>query len=79
MTIGELIKTIREKHGLNQTDFANLCYRNRDWVYLVENNSHKTSVEKKDLFYLAESLDEPLLKTIAVGMHYEELATAFKL
>ena len=79
MTIGELIKTIREKHEMNQTDFAKICMRTRDWLYLIETDSHRTSITKQDLILLADELEEPLLKTIAVGMHYEELTTAFKL
>ena len=44
MTIGFVIKTIRETHGLSQTELANLCYRTKDWVYLIETNSPKTKV-----------------------------------
>ena len=78
MTIGELIKTVREQHGMNQTDFANICMRTRDWLYLVETNSHRTKITKQDLVLLAESLDEPLLKTIAIGIHYEEFSSVIK-
>ena len=78
MTLGELIKTIREQHKMNQTEFANLCMRTRDWLYLIETNSNRTKVSKQDLIMLSEGLDEPLLKTLAVGMTYEELHGAFK-
>ena len=78
MTIGELIKTVREQHEMNQTDFANLCMRTRDWLYLIETNSNRTKISKQDLIMLSDGLDEPLLKTIAVGMTYEELHGAFK-
>ena len=79
MTIGELIKTVRESHEMNQTDFANLCMRTRDWLYLIETNSNRTKITKQDLIMLAEKLDEPLLKTIAIGMHYEEWSDVIKL
>lgn len=78
MTMGELIKSIREQHKMNQTDFANLCMRTRDWLYLIETNSNRTKISKQDLIMLSDGLDEPLLKTIAVGMTYEELHGAFK-
>ena len=78
MTIGELIKTVREQHEMNQTEFANLCMRTRDWLYLIETNSNRTKISKQDLIMLSDGLDEPLLKTIAVGMTYEELHGAFK-
>ena len=78
MTIGELIKTVREEHEMNQTEFANLCMRTRDWLYLIETNSNRTKISKQDLIMLSDGLDEPLLKTIAVGMTYEELHGAFK-
>lgn len=78
MTLGELIKTIREQHEMNQTEFANLCMRTRDWLYLIETNSNRTKISKQDLIMLSEGLDEPLLKTLAVGMTYEELHGAFK-
>lgn len=78
MTLGELIKTIREQHKMNQTEFANLCMRTRDWLYLIETNSNRTKVSKQDLIMLSEGLNEPLLKTLAVGMTYEELHGAFK-
>ena len=78
MTLGELIKTIREQHKMNQTEFANLCMRTRDWLYLIETNSNRTKISKQDLIMLSEGLDEPLLKTLAVGMTYEELHGAFK-
>ena len=79
MTIGELIKSIREEHKMNQTDFANICMRTRDWLYLIETNSNRTKITKQDLIMLSEELDEPLLKTIAVGMTYEELTCALKI
>ena len=78
MTIGELIKDIRTSHEMNQTEFANLCMRTRDWLYLIETNSNRTKVTKQDLIMLSDGLDEPLLKTIAVGMTYEELQGAIK-
>ena len=78
MTVGELIKTIREQHEMNQTDFANMCMRTRDWLYLIETNSNRTKITKQDLIMLSDGLDEPLLKTIAVGMTYEELQGAIK-
>lgn len=78
MTVGELIKTIREQHEMNQTEFANLCMRTRDWLYLIETNSNRTKITKQDLIMLSDGLDEPLLKTIAVGMTYEELHGAIK-
>ena len=78
MTIGELIKDIRTSHEMNQTEFANLCMRTRDWLYLIETNSNRTKISKQDLIMLSDGLDEPLLKTIAVGMTYEELHGAFK-
>lgn len=79
MTIGFVIKTIRETHGLSQTELANLCYRTKDWVYLIETNSPKTRVTKEDLVLLAEELKEPLLKTIAIGMNYEGLVKCMSL
>lgn len=79
MTIGELIKHIREAHEMNQTDFASICLRTRDWLYLIETDSHRTSITKQDLILLADELKEPILKTIAIGMHYEELANIIKL
>ena len=35
-------------------------------------------ITKQDLIMLSDGLDEPLLKTIAVGMTYEELQGAIK-
>lgn len=78
MTIGKIIKIIREDHEMNQTDFANICMRTRDWLYLIETNSNKTKITKQDLILLSEELNEPILKTIAVGMTYEELQSALK-
>ena len=78
MTIGNIIKIIREDHEMNQTDFANICMRTRDWLYLIETNSNKTKITKQDLILLSEELNEPILKTIAVGMTYEELQSALK-
>ncbi len=78
MTIGKIIKIIREEHEMNQTDFANICMRTRDWLYLIETNSNKTKITKQDLILLSEELNEPILKTIAVGMTYEELQSALK-
>lgn len=78
MTVGDLIKTIREERKMNQTEFANICMRTRDWLYLIETNSNRTKITKQDLIMLSDGLDEPLLKTIAVGMTYEELQGAIK-
>ena len=56
MTIGKIIKIIREDHEMNQTDFANICMRTRDWLYLIETNSNKTKITKQDLILLSEEL-----------------------
>lgn len=79
MTIGRLIKNIREEHKMSQTDFAELCMRTRDWLYLVETDSHRTKITKQDLILLSENLGEPILKTLAIGMHYEEFSSAIKI
>lgn len=79
MTVGELLKLIREKHKISQTEFANMCMRSKDWVYLIETNSTRTRVTKQDLILLSENLNEPLLKTLAIGMHYEEFSSAIKI
>lgn len=78
MTLGEMLKTIREQHKMSQTEFAEICMRTRDWQYLIETDSNRTKVTKQDLIMLSEGLNEPLLKTIAVGMTYEELQNAIK-
>ena len=79
MKVGEIIKSIRIQHDLTQEDLAEMCYRSRDWVSLIETGSHKTTVTKEDLIILSKELNEPILRTIAVGMAYEDIATCIKL
>jgi transcriptional regulator with XRE-family HTH domain len=66
MGIGDLIKHIRTSHGLNQTELGDLMYRNRDFVYLVENGRATPNV--KDLVELSKALSEPLLLYVAYGI-----------
>ena len=66
MSLGDFLKHIRIKHGLNQSQFGDIILRNKDYVYLLENDKTKPSV--KELQMIGEKLDEPLLKYIMYGI-----------
>ena len=65
MSIGELLKNIRLKHSLTQTEIAELCLHSKDWCYLLEQN--KLEPNSEDLATLGNKLEEPLLLYIALG------------
>lgn len=71
MGVGELIKHIRVLHGLNQTELGDLMYRNRDFVYMVENG--RTSPTVKDLIELSKALNEPILLYVAYGITFNDM------
>ncbi len=66
MSLGDLLKYIRVKHGLNQSQFGDIFLRNKDYVYLLE--SDKTMPSPKELQMISKKLDEPLLIFIMYGI-----------
>ena len=71
MSLGDLIKHIRVKHGLNQSQFGDLFLRNKDYVYLIEND--KKVPTAKELQMMSEKLNEPLLIFIMYGICISEI------
>lgn len=71
MSLGDLLRHIRVKHGLNQSQFGDLFLRNKDYVYLLE--SDKTLPSPKELQMMSEKLDEPLLMFIMYGLSVSQV------
>ena len=71
MSLGEFLKHIRMLHGLNQTELGNMCFRTKDYIYLIENGKAKPTSE--ELYLISEKLEEPILKLITYGMVAEQL------
>lgn len=71
MSLGDLLKHIRVKHGLNQSQFGDLFLRNKDYVYLLE--SDKTVPSPKELQMISKKLDEPLLMFIMYGLSVSQV------
>lgn len=76
MSLGDLIRHIRVKHGLNQSQFGDLFLRNKDYVYLIEND--KTVPTAKELQMMSEKLDEPLLIFIMYGVSISKIVETSK-
>lgn len=71
MSLGDLLRHIRVKHGLNQSQFGDIFLRNKDYVYLIEND--KTVPTAKELQMISKSLDEPLLIFIMYGISVSQV------
>ena len=72
--LGDFLKHIRTRHGLTQAQMGDLFFRNKDYVYLVENN--KTVPTAKELAVISEKLNEPLVMLITYGLSISQVLEA---
>lgn len=73
LSLGDFLKHIRMRHGLNQSQFGDLIYRNKDYIYLIEND--KTVPTAKEMKTISEKLGEPLIMFIYVGFSVNEIVS----
>lgn len=59
------------RHGLTQAQMGDLFYRNKDYVYLIEND--KTIPTSKELEIISEKLEEPIVLLIMYGLSIKEI------
>lgn len=64
--LGDFLKHIRTRHGLTQTQMGDIFYRNKDYVYLLENDKATPTVEELKL--ISEKLDEPVVMLVMYGL-----------
>ena len=71
LTLGDFLKHIRLRHGLNQTQFGDLFYRTKDYVYLIENNEKVPTA--KELQLISTQLGEPVIMLVMYGLVAKDL------
>lgn len=71
MSLGEFLKIIRKNHFLNQTQMGDLILRNKDYVYMLENNQRVPTQEELDI--ISKKLNEPIVMLIMYGMAIDNL------
>lgn len=71
LSLGDFIKHIRMRHGMNQTQFGDLFFRNKDYVYLIENDKAVPTAQEMQL--ISEKLNEPLIMFIYVGFSVNKI------
>ena len=71
MGLGDFFRHIRMRHGLTQAQMGDLFYRNKDYVYLIEND--KTIPTSKELEIISEKLEEPIVLLIMYGLSIKEI------
>ena len=71
MGLGDFLRHIRMRHGLTQAQMGDLFYRNKDYVYLIEND--KTIPTSKELEIISEKLEEPIILLVMYGLSIREL------
>lgn len=71
LSLGEFLKIIRKNHFLNQTQMGDLILRNKDYVYMLENNQRVPTKEELDI--ISKKLNEPIVTLIMYGMAIESL------
>ena len=71
LTLGDFLKQIRLRHGLNQTQFGDLFYRTKDYVYLIEDNQKIPT--SKELQLISTKLGEPVIMLVMYGLVAKDL------
>lgn len=78
MTLGNFIKHIRKEYSMSQEKLGECCMRSKDWCYLIENESNKTSIFPEDLLYLYNATGDSMVKYVFVGMIFEKYLDLIK-
>ena len=71
MSLGEFLKYLRMRHNMTQSEFGDICFRNKDYVSMWENDKTKPSL--KELTVLANKLNEPVLLLVTYGVAFNEV------
>lgn len=71
MSLGEFLKYLRMRHNMTQAEFGDICFRNKDYVSMWENDKTKPSL--KELTVLANKLNEPVLLLVTYGVAFNEV------
>lgn len=56
---------------MTQAEFGDICFRNKDYVSMWENDKTKPSL--KELTVLANKLNEPVLLLVTYGVAFNEV------
>ena len=71
MSLGDLLRHIRMRHGLNQSEMGDLFYRNKDYVYKIE--SDKMTPTFEELKIIGEKLNEPIITLVMYGLSIKQI------
>ena len=71
LSLGDFLRQIRMSHNLTQEEMGNLFYRNKDYIYKIENN--KIVPNFKELEIISKKLKEPIVLLVMYGMSIQQL------
>ena len=71
LTLGDFLRHIRLRHGLNQAQFGDIFYRTKDYVYLIESNQRVPTA--KELQLISNQLGEPVIMLVMYGLVAKDL------
>lgn len=71
MSLGDLLRHIRMRHGLNQSEMGDLFFRNKDYVYKIE--SDKMTPTFEELKIIGEKLNEPIITLVMYGLSIKQI------
>jgi DNA-binding XRE family transcriptional regulator len=71
LSLGDFLRYIRMRHNLTQSEFGELIYRSKDYVYLMETD--KTEPSLKELQMISKKLNEPVIMIIMYGLSVSQV------
>ena len=71
LTLGDFLRLIRTRHNLTQSEMGDIFLRNKDYVYMLENN--KAVPKKEELELISKELNEPVVMLIMYGLCIQDV------
>ena len=71
MSLGDFLRQIRMRHNMTQSEFGDICYRNKDMVSRCENDKEQPTIQ--ELTQLAKKLREPVLLLVTYGVAVNDI------
>lgn len=71
LNLGEFLKFIRTRHSLTQSEMGDIFLRNKDYVYMIENNKVVPKTEELEL--ISKKLNEPIVMLVMYGLCIKDI------
>ena len=71
LDLGSFLRLIRTRHNLTQSEMGDIFLRNKDYVYMIENNKVVPKIEELEL--ISKKLDEPVVMLVMYGLCIKDI------